>query len=171
MGWFRWKFHVGSLLWYVKFLFGRKNDRKCIGERRNQNCKRTKISKREDMTLQHWVSQLWPYSIGFFSYDLPARRYRFTRWPVNDENRCPNSTVVCDTSIVGHEIHDPCFHKKSLVRESIANPCMDFQKSTDINMDIHDFLMSVFNYPYKRRYPHWYPSTDIHARTFRNGYP
>jgi len=31
---------------------------------------------------------------------------------------------------------------------------MDFQKSTDINMDIHDFLMSVFNYPYKRGYPH-----------------
>ena len=44
----------------------------------------------------------------------------------------------------------------SLVRESIANPCMDFQKSTDINirMDIHDFWMSVFNYPYKRGYPH-----------------
>jgi len=31
---------------------------------------------------------------------------------------------------------------------------MDFQKSTDINMDIHDFWMSVFNYPYKRGYPH-----------------
>jgi len=27
----------------------------------------------------------------------------------------------------------------SLVRESIPYPCMDFQKSTDINMDIHDF--------------------------------
>jgi len=48
---------------------------------------------------------------------------------------------------------------------------MDFQKSTDINMDIHGFWMSVFNYPHKRGYPHWYPSTDIHARTFRNGYP
>jgi len=62
------------------------------------------------------------------------------------------------------------FHKKSvstLVRESIANPCMDYQKSTDINMDIHDFWMSVFNYPYKRGYPR----TDIHTRTFRNGYP
>jgi len=42
----------------------------------------------------------------------------------------------------------------ALVRESIANLCMDFQKSTDINMDIHDFWMSVFNYPYKRGYPH-----------------
>jgi len=40
----------------------------------------------------------------------------------------------------------------TLVRESTANPCMDFQKSTDINMDIHDFWMSVFNYPYKRGY-------------------
>ena len=28
----------------------------------------------------------------------------------------------------------------SLVRESIANPCMDFQKFLDINMGIHDFL-------------------------------
>jgi len=44
--------------------------------------------------------------------------------------------------------------KYPLVRESIANPCMDFQKFTDINMDIHDFRMSVFNYPYKRGYPH-----------------
>ena len=59
----------------------------------------------------------------------------------------------------------------SLVRESTANPWMDFQKSTDVNMDIHDFWMLVFNYSYKRGYPHWYPSTDIHARTFRNGYP
>ena len=42
----------------------------------------------------------------------------------------------------------------TLVRESIANPFMDFQKSTDINMDIHDFSMSVFKYPYKRGYPH-----------------
>jgi len=60
---------------------------------------------------------------------------------------------------------------RTLVRESIANPCMDLQKSTDTNMDIHDFWMSVFNYPYKHGYPHWYPSTNIHARTFRNGYP
>jgi len=44
--------------------------------------------------------------------------------------------------------------EQSLVRESIANPYMDFQKSTDINMDIHDFWMSVFNYPYKRGFPH-----------------
>jgi len=58
----------------------------------------------------------------------------------------------------------------SLVRESIANPCMDFQKPTDTNMDIDDFWMSVFNFPYKRGYPHWYPGTDIHARTFRNRY-
>ena len=29
---------------------------------------------------------------------------------------------------------------KALVRESIANPCLDFQKSTDINMDIHVFM-------------------------------
>ena len=34
-----------------------------------------------------------------------------------------------------------------LVRESMAYPCMDFQKSTDMNMDIHDFRMTVFNYP------------------------
>jgi len=61
--------------------------------------------------------------------------------------------------------------RDALVRESIANPYMDFQKSTNIDMDIHDFRMSVFNYAYKRGYPHWYPSTDIHARTFRNGYP
>jgi len=59
----------------------------------------------------------------------------------------------------------------SLVREPIANPCMDFQKSMDINMDIHDFWMTVFNYSYKLGYPYWYPSTDIHARTFRYGYP
>jgi len=30
---------------------------------------------------------------------------------------------------------------------------------------------SVFNYPYKRGYPHGYPITDILARTFRNRYP
>jgi len=36
-----------------------------------------------------------------------------------------------------------------LVRESIAYPFMEFQKSTDINMDIHYFFMSVFNYPYR----------------------
>jgi len=58
----------------------------------------------------------------------------------------------------------------ALVRESIAYPCMDFQKSTDIIMDIHDFWMSVFNYPYKCGYPHWYPSNDIHVRTLCNGY-
>ena len=46
------------------------------------------------------------------------------------------------------------YSEAALVRESIANPCMDFQKSTDINMNIHDFWMSVFNYPYKRGYPH-----------------
>jgi len=28
------------------------------------------------MTLQNWVSQLWPYSTGFFSCDLSAWRYR-----------------------------------------------------------------------------------------------
>jgi len=31
---------------------------------------------------------------------------------------------------------------KTLVRESIENPCMDFQKSMDINMDIHEFWMT-----------------------------
>jgi len=46
---------------------------------------------------------------------------------------------------------------------------MDFQNSADINMDILDFWMSVFNYPYKCEYPHWYPSRDIHTRTFCNG--
>jgi len=42
---------------------------------------------------------------------------------------------------------------------------MDFQKSTDINMDIHDFWMSVFNYPYKCGYPH-----NIQARIFMQGH-
>jgi len=37
----------------------------------------------------------------------------------------------------------------SLVRESIAYPYINFKKSTDINMDIYDFWMSFFNYPYK----------------------
>jgi len=46
-----------------------------------------------------------------------------------------------------------------------------FQKSTVILMDIHDFWMSVFNSSYKRGYPHWYPSRDIHAWTFYNGCP
>jgi len=40
----------------------------------------------------------------------------------------------------------------ALLRESIANPCMDFQKSTDINMDIHDFWIS----------PIIHTSVDIH---------
>jgi len=39
-------------------------------------------------------------------------------------------------------------------RESIAYPYMDFQKSTDINIDIHDFWMSVLSYPFKFWYPH-----------------
>ena len=38
--------------------------------------------------------------------------------------------------------------KVALFRESIAYPYMDFQKSTGINMDIHDFWMSFFNYPW-----------------------
>jgi len=46
-----------------------------------------------------------------------------------------------------------------------------FQKSMVINMSICDFRMLVFNYPYKCRYPHWYPSRDINARIFCNGYP
>jgi len=58
----------------------------------------------------------------------------------------------------------------ALVRESIANPRMDFEKLTDINMDVHDFWMSVFNYPYKRGYPHGYPSTDIQARISLQGH-
>ena len=43
---------------------------------------------------------------------------------------------------------------ETLVREFIAYPYMEFQKSTDINMDIHDFWMLVFSYPYKCEYPH-----------------
>jgi len=39
-------------------------------------------------------------------------------------------------------------------RESIAYPYMDFQKSTDINRDIYDFLILAFNYTYKCGYPH-----------------
>jgi len=54
--------------------------------------------------------------------------------------------------------------RQALVRESMAYPCMDFQKSTDINMDIHHFCMSVSNnYAYKLEYPHWYSSWDTHA--------
>jgi len=48
---------------------------------------------------------------------------------------------------------------------------MDFQKCMVIHMNIHDFWMTVFNYPYKSGYPHWYPSRGIHARTFYNWYP
>jgi len=33
------------------------------------------------------------------------------------------------------------------------------------------FFMSFFNNPYKCGYPHWYPSRDIHAKTFCYGYP
>jgi len=50
----------------------------------------------------------------------------------------------------------------TLVRECIAYPYMDFQKSMDINMAIHYFSMPIFNYPYKCGYPHWYPNRDIH---------
>jgi len=67
-------------------------------------------------------------------------------------------------------------------RRSIAYPCMDLEKSTDINMDIHDFWMSVLHYPLawifklisKQGYPYkdilqWisvtnkYPWMDIHV--------
>jgi len=65
--------------------------------------------------------------------------------------------------------NDPIF--SSLFREFMAYPYMDFQKFTDINMDIHDFWISVFNYTYESGYPHGYPSKDIHARTFCYGYP
>jgi len=58
----------------------------------------------------------------------------------------------------------------TVVRESISYPYMDFQKSKDIHMDNY-YWMSVFNYPFKCGYPHWYPSRDVHARTFCNGYP
>ena len=65
----------------------------------------------------------------------------------------------------------------ALLRESIANPCMDFQKSTHINMDIRGFLdvslqlsiqawistlISKHGYPCKD-IPHGYPWTiNIH---------
>jgi len=42
----------------------------------------------------------------------------------------------------------------SLDRESIAYPCYGFPKTTVIQIDIHDFWMSVFNSPYKCGYPH-----------------
>jgi len=48
---------------------------------------------------------------------------------------------------------------------------MDFRKSTVLHMDIHDFWMSVFNYPCKCGNPHSYPRRDIHAWTFYNGCP
>jgi len=38
--------------------------------------------------------------------------------------------------------------KQSPVLKSIAYPYVTFQISTDINTDIYDFWMSVFNYPY-----------------------
>jgi len=53
----------------------------------------------------------------------------------------------------------------------IAYSYMNFRKSTVIHMDIRDFWMSVFKFPYKCGYPHWYPSKDIHARTLFNGCP
>jgi len=39
-----------------------------------------------------------------------------------------------------------------------------------IHMDTLDFWTSTTN-PHKCGDPHWYPSRDIHARTFYNGYP
>jgi len=36
-----------------------------------------KIFMRKVMTLQFCVSQLWTYNSWFFSYDLPAWRYRY----------------------------------------------------------------------------------------------
>jgi len=61
------------------------------------------------------------------------------------------------------------FHNPGAKIDSVSN--IHFQKSTDINMDIHDFCMSVFNYLYQCGYRHWYLSRDIHARTSFNGYP
>ena len=49
----------------------------------------------------------------------------------------------------------------------MVHPYMDLKKSTDINMDIHDFCMSaVFNYPHKCGYPQY----DIHAGTSMQGH-
>ena len=60
----------------------------------------------------------------------------------------------------------------ALVRKSIAYPYMDFRKSTVIHLDTHEFWMSLYDFPYyKCEYPQWYPSKDIHARTFYNGRP
>jgi len=59
----------------------------------------------------------------------------------------------------------------TLVRESMAYLYMDFQKFKVIHLDINDFWMSVFNSPFKCGCAHWYPSKDVHARTFYNGCP
>jgi len=71
--------------------------------------------------------------------------------------------------------YPPSFYlRTTLVREFIVNPCMDLQKSTDINMDIHDFWMSVLNYPYKRGCPQWYPRISMQghsAMDIRKQYP
>ena len=52
-----------------------------------------------------------------------------------------------------------------LVPKSIPYACTDFQKSTVIHMDIHDFFISVFNYSCKCGYSviskQGYPSKDI----------
>jgi len=54
----------------------------------------------------------------------------------------------------------------TLVRESVAYPCMNFRKSTVIHTDIHDVWMSAFNL---------HTSVDIHiniqAGEYIQGYP
>jgi len=103
----------------------------------------------------------------------------YWRWEVSENwwcywtENCKGRKNVDSTSCVPPFITNPSgarqkqltYIRPSLVRESMANPCMDFQKSTDINMNIHDFWMSVFNYPYKRKCPHWYPSTSMQGHS------
>jgi len=55
----------------------------------------------------------------------------------------------------------------SLIGISIAYPYMDFQKSTDINMEIHDLWMSVFNNPHEGISMQGHSEKDIR----KNEYP
>jgi len=53
-----------------------KHTPKLARRRWNWNCESTKVFGLNFVTLHHWDSQIWPYSTGFFSYDLSAWRYR-----------------------------------------------------------------------------------------------
>jgi len=76
------------------------------------NSKSTKFFGLNVMTLEHWVSQLWPYSTGFSSYDLFAWRCRFgfRTATVNSDNQkqasCDNRTGWTQHLEVSHFCDD-----------------------------------------------------------------